>query len=374
MKCLIFDTETSGLPPTWKLDKLLDNDDKEWRNFINEWPYLMQLTFIIYDTENMVVEQIYDKYIEIPDEIMDQIQKEIENNKQNLKKTEKMIEGGINIQKTNISIENCISETNSTGYRGVRKAKNKFSAIFQKKYLGTFDTPQEAALEYAYEEIKKKELNKLEKDIQKKKKTISILQGNLDRLLSNEKISIEQANSEFNLAINNSDLVIAHNINFDFLMMIATAKRDSNPKKYISDLLKIKKNNKMLCTMFIVKNQKKLQYPPSLTYSYNIFFGYEPNEENLHDSLYDVIITLRLFIRIITGKDIYRLQDIKGKKYTKQSKSYKVIEVIRNIIPKHIKDDYPLQDIEPFIDLNIQGGGKKKTNKKYSKIKKTRKN
>ena len=170
MKCLIFDTETSGLPPTWKLDKLLDNDDKEWRNFINEWPYLMQLTFIIYDTENMVVEQIYDKYIEIPDEIMDQIQKEIENNKQNLKKTEKMIEEGINIQKTNISIENCISETNSTGYRGVRKAKNKFSAIFQKKYLGTFDTPQEAALEYAYEEIKKKELNKLEKDIQKKKK------------------------------------------------------------------------------------------------------------------------------------------------------------------------------------------------------------
>ena len=155
-------------------------------------------------------------------------------------------------------------------------------------------------------------------------------------------------------------------------MMIATARRDSNPKKYISDLLEIKKMNKMLCTMFIIKNQKNLHYPPSLTYSYSIFFGYEPNEENLHDSLYDVIITLRLFIRIITGKDIYRLQDIRGKKYTKHSNSYKVIQLIRNIIPQNIKDEYPLQDIEPFIDLNIQGGRRKKTNKKYSKIKKTK--
>ena len=199
----------------------------------------MQLTFIIYDTENMKVEQIYDKYVEIPEKIIVQIQKDIEINKQNLEKNEKIIEEGIHISKNNINIEYCKSITNSTGYKGVRKSgkTQKFSAIFQKKYLGTFDTPEKAALEYAYEEKKQKQLNKIEKDIQKHKKTISILQGNLDRIISNEKISIEQANYDFNIALNKSDFLVAHNINFDFLMMIATAKRDSNSVQYINDLI-----------------------------------------------------------------------------------------------------------------------------------------
>jgi len=60
MKCLIFDTETSGLPP-----KNLDIKNEE---NLKDWPYLMQLTYIIYDTEKNEVDEIYNKYINIPDE------------------------------------------------------------------------------------------------------------------------------------------------------------------------------------------------------------------------------------------------------------------------------------------------------------------
>ena len=48
MKCLIFDTETTGLPPKIRNQDIKDN--------LEDWPYLMQLTFIIYDLDTMRVE------------------------------------------------------------------------------------------------------------------------------------------------------------------------------------------------------------------------------------------------------------------------------------------------------------------------------
>ena len=54
------------------------------------------------------------------------------------------------------------------------------------------------------------------------------------------------------------------------------------------------------------------RYSVSLTNTYNEIFGYKPVEELLHDSLYDVVITLRLFVRIVEGRDICRTEDING--------------------------------------------------------------
>ena len=70
MKCLIFDTETTGLPP-----KIRDQDIKD---NLEDWPYLMQLTFIIYDLDTMRVEIIFNKYVDIPSTELDKIQLEIE--------------------------------------------------------------------------------------------------------------------------------------------------------------------------------------------------------------------------------------------------------------------------------------------------------
>jgi len=53
MFVLIFDTETTGLPKT----KLINE------NAINDWPYIVQLSYIIYDTED-------DKFIKISDNII----------------------------------------------------------------------------------------------------------------------------------------------------------------------------------------------------------------------------------------------------------------------------------------------------------------
>ena len=49
MKLLVFDTETTGLPE--KGAKI---------NETNKWPYIIQLSYILYDTENNYVLDISD--------------------------------------------------------------------------------------------------------------------------------------------------------------------------------------------------------------------------------------------------------------------------------------------------------------------------
>ena len=58
VKVLVFDTEMTGLPP------------KELNfNKLDVWPFIIQLSYILYDTETNSV-KIFDKYIDIPDDII----------------------------------------------------------------------------------------------------------------------------------------------------------------------------------------------------------------------------------------------------------------------------------------------------------------
>lgn len=85
MKVLVFDTETTDKPPflpgaTWKErnefdNKLLDANDLEnensaWKQMLSSWPSIIQLSYILYDTENPSSAKIFDKYIEIGDDIV----------------------------------------------------------------------------------------------------------------------------------------------------------------------------------------------------------------------------------------------------------------------------------------------------------------
>jgi DNA polymerase III epsilon subunit-like protein len=81
VKICVFDTETTGLPPVldgkdWNErnvndSKLLNFDDLSksssvWKQVLSSWPSIIQLSYIIYDTESSNNSKIFNKYIDIP--------------------------------------------------------------------------------------------------------------------------------------------------------------------------------------------------------------------------------------------------------------------------------------------------------------------
>jgi len=84
VKILVFDTETNDLPPVlpgknWedreeygkKLLKFSEFKKKKsiWDQYIGEWPSILQLSYILYDTESPEQSIFFNKYIDIIDEI-----------------------------------------------------------------------------------------------------------------------------------------------------------------------------------------------------------------------------------------------------------------------------------------------------------------
>ena len=60
MKVLIFDTETTGLP-TEKNPSIYDT---------SKWPHVIQLSYIVYDTETNDIITVEDDYINISDDVV----------------------------------------------------------------------------------------------------------------------------------------------------------------------------------------------------------------------------------------------------------------------------------------------------------------
>lgn len=61
-RVLVFDTETNGLLP--KRDNITRLPD------IREYPYILQLSFVIYNIETSVIEQTYNNYIKVSDDVI----------------------------------------------------------------------------------------------------------------------------------------------------------------------------------------------------------------------------------------------------------------------------------------------------------------
>uniref|UniRef100_A0A6C0EH17 Exonuclease domain-containing protein n=1 Tax=viral metagenome TaxID=1070528 RepID=A0A6C0EH17_9ZZZZ len=59
MFVLVFDTETTGLPKTKVINE----------NTVNSWPYIVQLSYIIYDTESNKIIKISDNIAKIPENV-----------------------------------------------------------------------------------------------------------------------------------------------------------------------------------------------------------------------------------------------------------------------------------------------------------------
>jgi DNA polymerase III epsilon subunit-like protein len=123
----------------------------------------------------------------------------------------------------------------------------------------------------------------------------------------------------FHVKVKQADYIIGHNLEFDVKMLIVELYRlkeeTGNDEAYdrMIDYFEQGKqfNSKCFCTMKNTADLCKLENPnkkgkqykyPKLSELHKHLFSYEP--KNLHNSLFDVIITLRCFYKLIFEKDL----------------------------------------------------------------------
>jgi len=251
-KICVFDTETSGLPPIldgkdWNERNVndgkllnfadLSNPSSVWKHVLSSWPSIIQLSYIIYDTESPNNSKIFNKYIDIPDDVV--------------------------IAETSIAIHHIDRE----------KIKHE-------------PTEKKALIKDAVAEF-------------------------MNDIMDPEVVTI-----------------VGHNVQFDRKMIIAellrlnksTIDTHTQTQKQLKYLMN---NKKFTCSMIVTapicniqiavnyKDKKtgedKVFYKvksPKLVESYQYYFGYSPDEDELHDALIDVILTLRVFIKYKYNEDI----------------------------------------------------------------------
>jgi DNA polymerase III epsilon subunit-like protein len=249
VKICVFDTETTGLPPIldgkdWNARNVndgkllnfedLSNPSSVWKQVLSSWPSIIQLGYIVYDTEDPNNSKIFSKYIDIPDDIV-------------------------------------ITESS----------------------------------------IEKHHIDK----------------EKIRREPAEKKALIANAVTEFMNDIMDPDVVtvVGHNVQFDRKAVIAELLRLSSgdSTKTEKQLQFLMNNKKFTCSMEVTapicniqiavnyKDKKtgedKVFYKvksPKLVESYQYYFGYSPDEDDLHDALIDVILTLRVFIKYKYNKDV----------------------------------------------------------------------
>ena len=208
MKVMVFDTETTGLP---KYMKHTPN-----QNNLDNWPHIVQMSYIIYDTDTDRVLNITDHIIRVPE--------------------------GVQITEENAAIHGITQE------------------------------------------------------------------------ISRQGIPLNVALDEFMVDFDKVDLIVAHNIEFDKKMLMAELYRAN----YILCVDKIHTSTKYVCTMqegidlcnikaFTKIEKKEYIKWPTLAELCQHLFNYEP--KNLHNSLNDVAICLRCFLKMQFDRDVCEKND-----------------------------------------------------------------
>lgn len=208
MKVMVFDTETTGLP---KYMKHTPN-----QNNLDNWPHIVQLSYIIYDTDTDRVLNITDHIIRVPE--------------------------GVQITEENAAIHGITQEISQQG------------------------------------------------------------------------IPLNMVLDEFMVDFDKVDLIVAHNIEFDKKMLMVELYRAN----YILCVDKIDTSTKYVCTMqegidlcnikaFTKIEKKEYIKWPTLAELCHHLFHYEP--KNLHNSLNDVAICLRCFLKMQFDRDVCEKND-----------------------------------------------------------------
>jgi DNA polymerase III epsilon subunit-like protein len=250
VKVLVFDTETTGLPPfqinekdypplntngkfeTWRnysnrlkqlreesnLEKKdLERDPTLWQQYKETWPYIVQLSYIMFDTDSNTT-VVNDVYVEMPEKFTNEIY------------------------------------LNSPSTHDITKA--------------------------------------------------AITSG-----LQTTRVDVKDAIQEFMTFFREADVVTGHNVDFDINMLLAECIRN-NENSIFSEIISVKGENKIYCTACKATNVVNICYDynckktppifkmPKLNQAYFRMFGYSPKESALHNALIDVVACLRVFYRL----------------------------------------------------------------------------
>ena len=143
---------------------------------------------------------------------------------------------------------------------------------------------------------------------------------NISREILNERgINIVDALKEFNKYLNTCDIVVGHNISFDKRMIFVECFRHA-VKQYFTCYEGNEKIHKPeFCTMKNTTHYCKLERlsktnhvyikNPKLSELHLILFPNESLPNNLHNSLVDVAMTLRCYLKYVNNIDILEVND-----------------------------------------------------------------
>ena len=127
--------------------------------------------------------------------------------------------------------------------------------------------------------------------------------------LEAERTDINTTLTDFMEVFRVADIVTGHNIDFDINMLLAECVRTDNNNIFY-ELIASKGVNKIYCTACKATNVVNICYDynckkmppifkmPKLNQAYFRMFGYAPNETALHNALIDVVACLRVFYRL----------------------------------------------------------------------------
>tara|TARA_B100000902_G_C27314441_1_gene920363 strand:- start:1777 stop:2439 length:663 start_codon:yes stop_codon:yes gene_type:complete len=133
-------------------------------------------------------------------------------------------------------------------------------------------------------------------------------------ILKNKGINIRTAINDFNKFLDLADVVVGHNLSFDKRMMFVECIRNKMQQKFT----KFDGNNKItkpeFCTMkntidfcglyYTNRSGKKMKKNPTLSELFLKLFPEEVLPNNLHNSIVDVAITIRCYIKYNYNIDI----------------------------------------------------------------------
>ena len=123
-------------------------------------------------------------------------------------------------------------------------------------------------------------------------------------------VPLSDAMNLFDRDLQEADVVVAHNISFDKRMLMVEAIRHHRKQYFTRDGVR----KQEVCTMKSTKDICKIERNnskgevynkyPTLSELHNHFFGYNPS--GTHDSMADVLICLRCYLLLETGRDIIK--------------------------------------------------------------------
>ena len=138
-------------------------------------------------------------------------------------------------------------------------------------------------------------------------------------ILNAQGIHIVPALKEFNECLKICDIVVGHNISFDKRLIFVECFRHNVTQYFIryEDNKKIHKpefctmkNTTQFCKLErLSKTNQVYNKMPKLSELYALLFPSEPLPKDLHNSLIDVAITLRCYIKYVYNSDIVEVND-----------------------------------------------------------------